>query len=158
MNPEFNLTMDIIPHVGIGVLQFGRTRSDMRLLLGEPSKVFKKAPFADTLTDAYVHLGMHLFYDLKDCLESIDVFSPAILRFDGILLLGVPAKDIACEMMQRGYRNDSYVFEEAGFSLFVRDDIVESVTVFRKDCHDITDSNSQRSRVLKAAENWRRAK
>jgi hypothetical protein len=156
VNAQSDSTWDMIPGVRVGPLRFGQPRSEVRSILGAPNRVFKKVPFADNTTDAYTELGLHVFYDPDDRLESVDAFAPAPIRFDGIQLVGVPAEAIAEAMAERGYGRGSYDFPEACFSLYVVDEIAESANIFRKGADDITDPNSQRSRARRAAETWRR--
>ena len=160
MNQEVPLTWEILPQLGVGVVRFGQTRCEVRSLLGEPSRVFRKG-FADALTDAYNGLGMHFFYDPEDRLESVRASKPAAIRFEGLPLLGLPADEILSALAKRayehgGYVNESYVFENAGFSLYVVEGTVEAVEIFARGCHDTTNPKSQKSRALRAAEEWRR--
>ena len=150
MNTEAPLTWDILPHLGVGVVRFGQTRSEVRSLLGDPSRVFRKG-FADTLTDAYMGLGMHFFYDPEDRLESVGSSRQPLFASRGCRFWAFRPTTL-CRRAQRGYKrggyeDEPYVFENAGFSLYVVEGVVKAVEVFARGCHDTTNPNSQRSRA-----------
>jgi hypothetical protein len=80
----------IVGGIGIGPLMIGMPMAHVRGQLGEPTKRFRKTPDSPRLTDAYVQLGVHVYYDGADCVEYMESFA-----VDGIvhLLDGLPVFD-----------------------------------------------------------------
>jgi hypothetical protein len=147
---------EIVPYTRVGPLRFGEPRSEVRGRFGPPSKVFKKVPFADNDTDAFDQVCIHAYYDLTDLLESIDAWGASLIQFDGLPLLGAKVDEITAELARRGYSHCDYLFERAGFSLYVIDGDVRGVSVFARGYFDTSDPNSAVNRAQRAAEAWRR--
>jgi hypothetical protein len=158
MSSRTESSWEIHPYVGIGILRFGQTRSEVRSLIGNPSKSFKKVPFAENEADAYNSLGFHLYYDTDDRLESVDAWGPSPICFDGIKLVDVPVDSLARELAERGFEHHSYWFDRAGFSLYVVDEVAKCATVFARGYYDMTNTNSAVNRVARAAEAWRKSR
>jgi hypothetical protein len=132
---------EIHPFEGIGPIRFGMARSQVRSILGNDFKVFKKGPFAANTTDAYGEHGLHFFYDTADQLECIDAFAKCPIYYRNVRLLNGPAGDILRELSELALspREDEYgglCFDSGGFVLSLSDDRVEAVTVYRKGYYD----------------------
>ena len=149
---------EIHPHRGVGVLTFGQSRSEMRTLLGPPTRSFRKVPFAVTDTDAFNSLGLHVYYDPDYRVESVDAFEPSTVSLDGIAFVARPVDEVVREMEAKGFRHNSLTFEDAGIALFEEDGIVRCVTIFPRGYFDLNDPNSPASRALAAARAWRSQK
>ena len=128
---EYKGQLVISPYIGLGSLSFGQTRSEVRAILGEPSKSFRKGPFADNKTDEYRGVGIHTYFDLEDRLEFIEAFAPADVSYRGIRLSGSAIIHVVEQLGRIGlsHRDEqgSVVFEAGGFSLYAIDERVASV-------------------------------
>ncbi len=72
--------LTIYPYQGVGQIRFGMTRKEVQSLLGEPSATFYKGLNTESPTDAYDHVGVHVYYDYPSgyC-EALEFFEPAQL-------------------------------------------------------------------------------
>jgi hypothetical protein len=85
--------LDVRPNQGLGPLQLGLKREELRRALGTPSRSFKKAEDS-TLTDAFDDAGIQIYYDAHDVCEAIEVASPAVPILQGRELLGKPFSEV----------------------------------------------------------------
>lgn len=60
---------------GIGLVMIGLPMADVRGMLGQPTKQFRKALGSPKLTDAYEALGVHVYYDDADRVEFVESFA-----------------------------------------------------------------------------------
>lgn len=65
-------TWELRPLIGVGPLAFGISRAEVRNLLGESSRLFRKPPERVQFTDEYAALGVHLYYDVDNRLEFVE--------------------------------------------------------------------------------------
>jgi hypothetical protein len=139
-------SFEIGSYQGILNCRFGMDTSQIRQVLGAPSKTFKKAPTSVYPTDAFDNLGVHVFYKEPGVCEAIEMFSPAQPTFQNRQLLGQPfnqlrdwlrSLDSEVEIDKVGLT--SYQF---GFGLYAPfagdepDGIVEAVIVFERGYYD----------------------
>jgi hypothetical protein len=102
--------------------------------MGSASTPFAKVEGA-VPTDAYDDEGIHAYFDERDCLEFVEAFSPAMVVFDGVSLLGRHAAEVETELGDRGYTAEAgdvgpkYTALGIALTLDARD-IVEGVGVF----------------------------
>lgn len=131
---------EIQPYIGIGIVQFGMSRGEVRTLLPGSVSTFKKGLDAITLTDAYDELGLHLFYDSSDRLECIDAWGPCPISYKGVQLLGVNLAHVLKGLADLGLDaryDDGYFFDQGGFVLDSSpEEIVQTVTVYRRGYYD----------------------
>jgi hypothetical protein len=66
------MAWEVRPLIGVGPLAFGISRADVRHLLGEASRLFRKGPERVQFTDEFAALGVHLYYDVDDRLEFVE--------------------------------------------------------------------------------------
>lgn len=70
----------ICPYQSVGQIRFGMTREEVRSLLGEPSATFYKGLNTESPTDAYDHVGVHVYYaHPSGYCEALEFFEPAQL-------------------------------------------------------------------------------
>lgn len=69
---RLTLNWELRPLIGIGPLAFGISRAEVREIVGESSRLFRKAPTDVQLTDEYAALGIHLYYDVDDRLQFME--------------------------------------------------------------------------------------
>ncbi|HEY9664259.1 MAG TPA: hypothetical protein V6C65_37930 [Allocoleopsis sp.] len=87
---KLDVKLEIHPYEGIAGIKFGMTPIQVRQILGEPDRTFKKTP-ADALeTDAFDTAGMYIFYKLPGTCEAIELASPANPTFQGKTLISQP--------------------------------------------------------------------
>lgn len=127
---------DIIPFSGLGDLRFGVSRATVHALLGNNFKSFRKSPYSTNDTDAYDELGFHLYYDNDDQLEYIETYPPCNPMYDGVSLFGKDTKALLQELSEMGYYpvddDEGYNFEQLGFGLYIPDEKIEAVSIYRK--------------------------
>lgn len=66
--------------VGFDNVNFGMERSEVRALLGEPTREFKKSKFSKTMTDDYS--AYHIFYDKDNRFEAVEFFDEVEIKID----------------------------------------------------------------------------
>jgi hypothetical protein len=141
-------------------------RSDVRALLGSDFESFIKAPIiGDTIpTDAYATLGLHLYYDAIDELEFIETFRPCPIHYNhirfftdhnsgrlvlhrmipsasqGISQLNPHLQELLTRLAEQGhvarYQDEGYYFDDVGFVLYVPNDSIEAVSIYRRGYYD----------------------
>jgi|ERR1017187_3575325 hypothetical protein len=133
---------DIRAFDGVGPIDFGTARNQVRSFLGPNFESFRKGADALTLTDAYDELGLHFFYDTDDRLESLVAFGSCQICYKNTFLLKDRVSDVCDRLCTIGvsFRYDDgyylYYFDTAGFVLYAPNDFVEAVTVYRKACFE----------------------
>jgi len=80
---------DIKPFKGIGNIKFGATPTEVRKILGEEFKSFKRSPTAAFPCDYFPHVGVFAYYTAAGTLEAIEFASPAVPLLDGVNLLSI---------------------------------------------------------------------
>ena len=80
----------IRPNVGVGPLNFGMTRQEVRDTLGSQPSGFAKTSGSSSLTDDFREHGIHVYYDDSDHCVAIEMATPAAPILDGKPLLGEP--------------------------------------------------------------------
>jgi hypothetical protein len=131
--------MDIIPFKSIGTLSFGDARQTAREKLASTFSTFEKA-IGENETDSFDELGLHLYYSDADCLEFVEAFEPAEVRFRGVNFLGRDLDSVASDMASLGFsaiETDVGVrFETAGIALTAPSEVVEGVAAYRRGYYD----------------------
>jgi hypothetical protein len=146
---------EIRPFEGIGPLRFGQARDDVRALLGPPTRGFRKVPFAATEADAFIELGLHVYFSPEYRVETVDAVAPSTATLHGLSFLGRPVEDVVQEMEEFGLRHHSFQFDDAGVGLYEEDGVVRCVTVYPRGCFDLSNPDSPASRALAAAAAWK---
>jgi hypothetical protein len=78
---------EIITYEGVGPIKFGMTRNQVRAILGKPTASFMKG--GEAPTDAYDRHYVHVFYDLNDTVEYVEVFDASTIQWKGKVLRGL---------------------------------------------------------------------
>jgi hypothetical protein len=91
--------------------------ADLRGILGEPTKQFRKSPGSLKLTDAYEPLGVHVYYDDADCVEFVELFAveEVIHVLDGLPVFDTSVATLMAALSKKGVVRS----EEGGTSLVV---------------------------------------
>lgn len=130
----------IIKFEGLGDIRFGMNRNDIRVLLQKKYKTFSRAGNDVPEIDSYDILGLQLNYDDKDKLEFIEAVHPSNPMYDGVTFLSRQAESIQKEMANKGVEtiqdDVGYDFPDLGFGIYVREDKIEAVSIYRKGYYD----------------------
>lgn len=92
---------EFTPFVGIDKLRFGDSRKMVRGMISGACKPFKKTPLSKNYTDAFSDAGFHVYYDESDNVELIEVFSPAIVEYSGVVLSQGNRSEIEGELKRK---------------------------------------------------------
>lgn len=124
----------IKPYESVGPINIGQPREVVRQVLGSDYDSFAKVAGARP-ADAYDSLGVHLYYDDNDLLEFVEMFEPAAVEYNGVLLLGQPFTSVNTELSIEGPATPSnvgYEYDNLGIVLTLADGQVEGVAVYRR--------------------------
>jgi len=66
------MEFEVFPYAGVGPIEFGMVRADVRQRLAAPPESFTKAPGSASPTDAFDTLGIHVHYDSDDRCEAVE--------------------------------------------------------------------------------------
>lgn len=107
----------IVGGVGIWPVMIGMPIADVRDLLGEPTRRFRKAHISQKLTDDYELLGVHVYYDDADRVEFVASFAVegVIHLLDGLSVFDTPAAILMAAVSKKGAVRS----EERGTSLVI---------------------------------------
>lgn len=73
--------------VGFDNVKFGMERSEVRTLLGEPVREFKKSKFSKMTTDDYS--AYHIFYDKNNKFEAVEFFDEVEIKIDNNIVFPI---------------------------------------------------------------------
>src|SRR5579859_3279567 len=77
----------IDPYVGVGPIQFGMTRTEVRNAVGAVAQPFRKSRFDRLDADFFSTLGMFVYYRDPDVCDSVEFGGIVIPTFEGKPLL-----------------------------------------------------------------------
>ena len=141
------MEFDIKPYTGVGPIEFGMTRVDVRRQLNAPVDAFRKTATSTTLTDAFDTLGLHVYYDLEDRCEAVEFYGPLTLpTFRGRKLLTQPFADTKVWLQsfdsEIRFESGTLISYAFGFGLYAPSalhdsrSLVEAVIVFKRGYYD----------------------
>ncbi|CAM2010538.1 hypothetical protein [Acanthopleuribacter pedis] len=85
------MRLDMHPYQGVGPIQFGMTREQVRKAASEPAHPFRKNMFSLCDTDEFTKARVHVFYEAEgDTVEAIEIWQPAKPTLGGATLLDKP--------------------------------------------------------------------
>jgi hypothetical protein len=95
----------IVGGTGIGPITIGLPMVDVRRMLGEPTKQFRKSLDSLMLTDVYEPLGVHAYYDGAGCVEFVESFrvEGAIHLLDGLSVFDTSVATLVAAVSKRGW-------------------------------------------------------
>ena len=112
------------PLCGFDDVKFGMTRTQVRAILGEPAREFKKSKFSKTMTDDYT--SFHIFYDKNDEFEAVEFFDDVEIKVDGNIIF--PA---SIEQLKANYNfasdGDRYICVEHSIGVYAPGGKAESI-------------------------------
>ncbi len=119
----------IIGGIGIGPVMIGMPLADVRATIGEPTKQFRKTLDSPRLTDAYVALGVHVYYNGAICVEAVESFAVegVVHVVDGLPVFDTPATTIIAAVSKKAAvrseeRGTSFVVPTMGLSFWRADE------------------------------------
>lgn len=91
------MELNIIPFQSVGNINFGASPENIRSVINFPLKSFVKGPVSDipTPADSFDDGGIYIYYDNSNVCDAIEFFSPALLTFQGKLLIDQPYKEVS---------------------------------------------------------------
>jgi hypothetical protein len=99
--------------------------------LGE-RQAFQKAAWQAGLCDHYVDGGLILHYDDRDRLVHLEMYEPAMVRYDGVPLLGRPYGEVLADLRALDCRlvedDSGHEAPDAGFNWLFTEDFRPCVT------------------------------
>lgn len=109
----------------VGPLIVGMPRSDVRSLLGEDFRAFKKTAAALNTIDAYDDHELHVYYDESDTVKGVEFFKGSSFLWKGRTLVGETyAKVKECFSREgMGFSVDNYgvYVEKLGMGFYIPD-------------------------------------
>ena len=140
------MNLEIIPKKSVGPIHFGNTRKEVRQALDSSVDEFMKTKEASAPTDAFDELGIHVFYDQKDCCEAVELFEESNAIFNNVSLFSMTVKEALTWLNQLDGELEldevSAISQRLGLSLYAaeglenNEDHLDSVLVFREGYYD----------------------
>lgn len=84
----------IHPYKGIGPIEFGMSRQQVRAALGVPVESFMRTEDDVAETDEFSNLGIFVEYDSEDLCVAVEVTDPGEPEFQGRNLLRLPYNEV----------------------------------------------------------------
>jgi hypothetical protein len=139
---------------GVGPLKLGMRRDEVRRELNGKVEEFRKGPNSPTLSDFFAETMMVAYYDLEDRLEAVEFGDELVADWNGILLVGRPAKAIFDDVKQYSSKveidDDGVIFHDLGFGLYSPgwlegdSEMNEGVIVFKRSYYETHRENSKK--------------
>jgi hypothetical protein len=129
-----NVSMEIVPNVGIGHLCFGDTYDTIVKKIGLPHSAFKKSPFSDEFAIDYRMIGLHIYLDVDRKADFFECFTPSVPTYAGEVLIKRNSSDILTRFTNMGcavrQQSDALFFDDLGIALYAPAGEVEGVSVY----------------------------
>ncbi|MCU0371353.1 MAG: hypothetical protein MUC31_08055 [Bacteroidales bacterium] len=111
------LTLDIVPKVGFGEIQFGDTSEKVIKLLGQPEDVenIEDVDGFNTVVLYYYELGITIFFEgrEKSVVACIEIENPEAVMF-GKTIFDMTEEDIIALMKEKGFEVAEMELETTG--------------------------------------------
>lgn len=101
------------PLVGFDDVKFGMERSQIRALLGEPAREFKKSKFSKMTTDDYS--AYHIFYDKDNKFEAVEFFDDVEIKVDSNIVFPISIDSL--KEMNYNFTSDGDGFISVEYSI-----------------------------------------
>ena len=117
--------------VGFDNVKFGMDRSEVRALLGEPTREFKKSKFSKMTTDDYS--AYHIFYDKDNKFEAVEFFDKAEIKIDDNVVFPISLN--ALKEMNYNFTSDGdgYISVDYSIGVYAPNGNPESILFAKKD-------------------------
>lgn len=138
------MNFEIKPYIGVGCIQLGMKREDVRKCFNNVYRESKKGSSNGNNSDAFT--CCYVYYNKRDICEAIEFFGDARVTMSGILMLGesyskvkkyIESMDNFISIDDSGFTSFKYgIGIYAPFAQDEPDEPVESVIVFQKGYYD----------------------
>lgn len=89
------MVLDVLSYRGLGPIQFGMSRKDVRNLLGENYRASTMSFGGETdISDHFMFEGILIFYDKDDRCIAIQVYEPSQVTMNGHVLVGIAFDEV----------------------------------------------------------------
>ena len=125
--------LSVQPLKKVGSVEFGMKREKVRELLGE-AKEFKKSKFSKTTTDDFGYC--HVFYDMNDKCEAIEIFEEVEVEIDGRCIFPVSineAKSLINDLLEE---EDSLISKSQSVGIYAPSGKMESILFGNKNYYE----------------------
>jgi len=125
-----DIELSVRPLVDVDGIRFGTSRNEVRTILGNGYREFRKSAFSVNTTDDYGRF--HVFYDCENRFEAIEIFSPVTVKLNGCKIFPIPLSEAVKEVpsLTKG-EGDSLISKTCSIGLYVLDGEPESILFAR---------------------------
>lgn len=113
-----------IPLVGVEEVKFGMKRSEVRSKFGEATE-FKKSKFSKTTTDDFGFC--HVFYNLKDECEAIEIFDDTEVQIDNVTVFPSDMKKLKSMLSDVDEDDVGFICKSKSIGVYAPDGKMESI-------------------------------
>lgn len=113
-----------IPLVGVGAVEFGMKRTEVRSIFGKATE-FKKSKFSKTTTDDFGFC--HVFYNTKDECEAIEIFNDVEVEIDGIVVFPTNIERLSAICADLMKDDSGYISVGCSIGIYAPDGAMESI-------------------------------
>lgn len=122
----------LLPTLSVNGMEFGTDRSNVRSILGKPTRVFKKTSASNNTTDVYA--DFHVYYSTDDKLNALEFFGDGIsLKIGSQTLFPGTLSDAKKVLPDLKESYGSYISRSTSIGIGVEGDTIVSVLVGCKD-------------------------
>ncbi len=116
---------------GFNGIKFGMDRSQVRSILGNPIKEFKKSKFSKTFTDDYT--DFHIFYDAEDKFEAVEFFENTEITVNDTIIFPISVSALANTPYIFSTEGDGLISKVYSIGIYIPDGKPESILFGKKD-------------------------
>lgn len=117
--------------VGFDNVKFGMERSEVRTLLGEPVREFKKSKFSKMTTDDYSEY--HIFYDKDNKFEAVEFFDEVEIKIDNNIIFPISIDSLTKMNYNFTSDGDGIISVEYSIGVYAPNKNPESILFAKKD-------------------------
>lgn len=125
------MTYNVNLLVGFDNVKFGMNRLEVRKLLGEPVREFKKSKFSKVTTDDYSEY--HIFYDKDNKFEAVEFFEGAEIKVDDKIIFPISLnilKEMHYNLISDG---DGFISTKFSIGVYAPNKNPESILFAKRD-------------------------
>lgn len=116
---------------GFNNAKFGMKRSEVRAILGEPVREFKKSKFSKTTTDDYSMF--HIFYDKEDKFEAVEFFDEVEVKINDSVIFPVAVEKLKATEYGFVVDGDGIISTQYSIGVYAPNGVAESILFGVKD-------------------------
>ncbi len=122
-----SIVWNLNPCKDVNGIKFGTDREEVRRILGENYKEYRKTEYDDETTDDYG--DFHVFYDEDNKMEAIEIFEGIELQMGDAVLFPAMVEDIADLFEDAEYDEDEFTSEGSSIGAEIEDGELVSILV-----------------------------